>query len=241
MDGPATQTRDLIWLERVVPASRRYADPYCSRAAGLADRTAGGGAFRIAELGFGTGLNLLAAWKLWLERPPPPRAFQARYKEVPDKVRDGAARGGAAALEYASFEAHPMTAADMARAHRPWPELAPLSRALTAAWRPGGARCDARLDGLDLSVIFGDARRTVPAWTGAADVWFLDGFAPARNPEMWTDCLMRAVFARTAPGGAAVTYSAAGAVRRALASAGFDVDRRPGFAGKRHMTLARRP
>jgi len=93
--------------------------------------------------------------------------------------------------------------------------------------------------GITLSVEVGDARQTVPAWEGRADAWFLDGFAPARNPELWEEALMQAVAARTAPGGTCATYSAAGAVRRALDAAGFAVERRPGFGRKRHMTAGR--
>jgi tRNA U34 5-methylaminomethyl-2-thiouridine-forming methyltransferase MnmC len=73
-----------------------------------------------------------------------------------------------------------------------------------------------------------------------ADAWFLDGFAPARNPEMWEPALLRAVCERTAPGGTVATYSAAGAVRRTLAGAGLSVVRVQGFDTKRHMTVGHR-
>ncbi len=125
----------------------------------------------------------------------------------------------------------------MARALAPWPELAPLAASLLAAWRTGAR--EIRLPGLCLRVVEGDARATVPAWTDAADAWFLDGFSPARNPEMWEPGLLAAVAARTAPGGTCATYSAAGAMRADLARAGFDVTRAPGFGAKRHMTRGR--
>jgi tRNA U34 5-methylaminomethyl-2-thiouridine-forming methyltransferase MnmC len=89
-------------------------------------------------------------------------------------------------------------------------------------------------------MIVGDARETVPAWDGPAEAWFLDGFAPARNPELWEPALLAAVAARTVPGGTCATYSAAGAMRRALAAAGFAVERRPGYGRKRHMTQGMR-
>lgn len=92
-----------------------------------------------------------------------------------------------------------------------------------------------------LDLVIGDARETVPAWNGSADAWFLDGFAPARNPELWEPALITEVFRHTRPGGTAATYTAAGAVRRALAETGFEVWRGPGFGRKRHMTHARRP
>ncbi len=88
-------------------------------------------------------------------------------------------------------------------------------------------------------MILGDARETLPAWQGRADAWFLDGFSPAKNPELWGDALMRAVADHTAPGGSAASYTAAGFVRRGLEAAGFSVARRPGFGRKRHMTVAR--
>ena len=81
-----------------------------------------------------------------------------------------------------------------------------------------------------------DAAEAVANWGGKADAWFLDGFAPSRNPGMWSDALLADVAARTAPGGRAATYSVAGHVRRGLAAGGFTVERMPGFAGKRHMS-----
>ncbi len=76
---------------------------------------------------------------------------------------------------------------------------------------------------------------------GRADAWFLDGFAPARNPELWEPALMAEVARHTAPGGSFATYTAAGAVRRALADAGFAVERLPGHGRKRHMSRGRLP
>ena len=95
------------------------------------------------------------------------------------------------------------------------------------------------LPGLELEVIAGDARDTLPAWGGRADAWFLDGFSPARNPELWEPALLASVAARSTPGATAATYSAAGHVRRALAAAGFTVTRTAGHGAKRHMTRAR--
>ncbi|SET40935.1 tRNA (5-methylaminomethyl-2-thiouridine)(34)-methyltransferase MnmD [Oceanicella actignis] len=220
---------DLEWRGDT-PTSRRFADPYYSPLDGLAEArhvflegadltarmAAAPGGLHVAELGFGVGLNLLAAWRLHL-------------------------RAGKGTLRFTSFEAHPLPAEVMARAHARWPELADLSRALCAAWRPEGEAVRAALPGLALEVRLGDARALVPRAGFEADVWFLDGFAPARNPQMWEPALMRAVFEACRPGGAAVTYSAAGAVRRALAAAGFEVRKRPGFARKREMLVALKP
>jgi tRNA U34 5-methylaminomethyl-2-thiouridine-forming methyltransferase MnmC len=221
MDGIGTQNADVIWRDGDVPASRRFDDPYFSRTDGLAEARhvflAGNGlperfrpGFHVAELGFGSGLNALAAATAWTQAGLP------------------------GALRLTSFEAWPLEAADMARALARWPELAPLAEPLLAAWG-AGARSIA-LPGLDLEVIEGDARETLPAWTGRVDAFFLDGFAPARNPELWEPALMAQVARHTAPGGTFATYSAAGGVRDALAAAGFDVTRAPGFGAKKHMS-----
>ena len=222
--GPAAKIR---WEDGDVPVSIRFDDAYYSRQDGLAetmhvfldgnrlaDRFAGVLRFSIAELGFGTGLNALAAAALWRRTAP-----------------------AGARLSYTAFELYPMDRAGMARALAAWTELAGLAQTLLAAWP---APCIA-LPGMDLHVIQGDARQTVSGWVGSVDAWFLDGFAPARNPEMWQPELLRAVHDRTRPGGSFATYSAAGHVRRGLVAAGFRVVRRPGFGRKREMLTGIRP
>jgi len=227
MTAKARETT-LDWRPGDVPVSRCYGDPYFSKTDGLAEsrqvflagtglaaRFLGACGARVAELGFGTGLNCVATWMLWQHSAAP-----------------------GAALDYTAFEIAPLSAGEMRRALGSWPEIAPQAEMLTAAWSGPGRYV---LPGLRLSVIPGDARATLPAWSGCADAWFLDGFAPAKNPELWEPELIRAVFARTAPGGRLATYSAAGHVRRSLAAAGFSVEKRPGFAAKREMLAAWRP
>lgn len=211
----------LDWRDGIVPVSRRFDDPYFSLADGLAETRHvfldGNGlparlrdGFRVAELGFGTGLNLLALWLCW--------------QSV----------GAPGVVWFTSFEAYPLTAEEMARALAAFPEAAAVAGPLLAQWA-AGAR-EIALPGLRAEVIVGDARARLPDWAGVADAWFLDGFSPAKNPELWSDDLMRAVAAHTAPGGTFATYTAAGHVRRALAGAGFAVERRAGHGRKRHMT-----
>jgi tRNA U34 5-methylaminomethyl-2-thiouridine-forming methyltransferase MnmC len=130
-----------------------------------------------------------------------------------------------------------MPAEAMAASLAAFPGVAELAAPLVAAWTRGERRI--RLDALDLAVVEGDARETLPRWGGSADAWFLDGFAPARNPELWEPALFAEVARHTRPGATAATYSAAGRVRRALAAAGFTVERAPGHGRKRHMTMAR--
>jgi len=227
MAAPDHQPPDIAWQAGDVPVSRAYDDPYYSAVDGLAESRhvflAGNALperfrrrprFAIAELGFGTGLNFLAAWDAWRGTAP-----------------------ACATLEFTSFEIAPIAAPDMARALARWPDLAPLADTMIGALTVDS---EIALPGARLRVVTGDARETVPACHLAADAWFLDGFAPARNPSMWEPALLSAVFSRTVPGGTAATYSAAGAVRRALAEAGFRVEKRSGFGRKRDMVVARR-
>ena len=176
----------------------------------LTDRYFSG--FQIAELGFGTGLNCVTALQLW-------RSL-----------------GISGPLKFTSFEAFPLTPDQMRTALAGFSEIAEDTALLLDAFDP--ASLSVRTDALHLDVITGDARETLPCWEGAADAWFLDGFSPARNPELWEDALLAEVAGHTRPGGTAATYSAAGHIRRGLEKAGFQVERRPGYGRKRHMTVA---
>ncbi len=207
-----------------IPVSSRFDDPYYSLDNGLAEtrhvflagndlpaRFSAG--FHIAELGFGTGLNLVASWLCWREA------------------------GQAGPLKFTSFEAFPMDPEDALRALGDFPEAAELAPDIAALLADPSTPLIR--DDLEMHLIVGDARDTVPNWRGLADAWFLDGFAPAKNPELWEPSLLQAVTAHTAPGGTFATYTAAGAIRRALDEAGFDVSRIPGFGRKRHMTVGK--
>ncbi len=92
-----------------------------------------------------------------------------------------------------------------------------------------------------LEIVAGDVRETLPAWGGRVDAWFLDGFAPAKNPEMWGEDVLRAVADRMVPGGTLATYSAAGFVRRALAEAGLEVSGCPIWPQAAHDLRAETP
>jgi tRNA U34 5-methylaminomethyl-2-thiouridine-forming methyltransferase MnmC len=219
-DHPDTPQTALTWRDEIVPVSTRFDDPYFSLNDGLAETRhvflAGNDlparfkpSFHIAELGFGTGLNMLAALMAWR------------------------ATGVAGPLRYTSFEAYPLKAPDIARALRAFPEALAVASPFLAQWGAGQTRL--AFDGLEAEIIVGDANQTLPGWAGTADAWFLDGFSPAKNPELWSDDLMAQVARHTAAGGTFATYTAAGHVRRALAP-GFAVSRLPGHGCKRHMT-----
>ncbi|MBC2837539.1 tRNA (5-methylaminomethyl-2-thiouridine)(34)-methyltransferase MnmD [Paragemmobacter straminiformis] len=215
----------VAWKDGVIPVSTRFDDPYFSLADGLAetrhvflagnglpDRLADG--FHVAELGFGTGLNLLALLIAWTQT---------------------GRRGG---LRYTSFEAYPLPATDIARALRHFPEAHAVAGPFLSQWdnAPAGGVKRIALAGIEAQVILGDARDTLPAWQGRADAWFLDGFSPAKNPELWSPEIMAEVGRHTAAGGSFATYTAAGHVRRSLEAAGFAVTRQAGHGRKRHMT-----
>jgi tRNA U34 5-methylaminomethyl-2-thiouridine-forming methyltransferase MnmC len=212
---------ELSWRDGVIPVATRFDDPYFSLAGGL-DETRhvfldGNGlpgrfrdGFQIAELGFGTGLNLLATVL---------------------------AHEHAGHVHYTSFEAFPLPADDIARALGAFLDLARIAPEFLRQVASGATRL--HFPNLTATLVLGDARDTLPRWEGRADAWFLDGFSPAKNPELWSPDLMAEVARHTAPGGTFATYTAAGHVRRALADAGFAVERRPGFGRKRHMTVGR--
>lgn len=129
-----------------------------------------------------------------------------------------------------------MAATDMARALQPF-DL-PQTDALVSQWATqSGLKRHIELKGVIAEIIIGDARETLAQWDGQADAWFLDGFAPARNPELWNESLMAQIGQHTAPGGTVATYTAAGHVRRALDAGGFEITRVPGFGRKKHMTV----
>ncbi len=224
----------LTWGEDGLPRSGLYGDVYFSSDDGLAEARAvflaGAGlpdawrdreSFVVGELGFGTGLNIAALLDLWRRERPP---------------------GGR--LHVFSIERHPLAVEDAARALARWPELEPVASSLLAAW-PRRARGFHRLDLPDLNAVIDlavmDAAEALAQWSGRADAWFLDGFAPAANPAMWRQEVLDLVAARSAPGARVATFTVAGAVRRGLQAAGFAVEKRPGFGRKRERLEASMP
>lgn len=222
----------LLWTEDGAPQSGRFGDVYFSREDGLAETRAvflagcglpeawsGRQRFTVAELGFGTGLNIAALLDLWR--------------------REGPADGR---LHIFSVEGFPLTRDEAERALSAWPELADAAGALLAAWpapTPGLHRLDLPGFNATLDLAVGEVEQALAQWSGAADAWFLDGFAPSTNPGMWSDAVMDGIAARSAPGARVATFTVAGAVRRGLAERGFAVEKRPGHGRKRERLEAR--
>ncbi|WP_269583119.1 tRNA (5-methylaminomethyl-2-thiouridine)(34)-methyltransferase MnmD [Roseibium sp. Sym1] len=238
----STNAPDLEWLDGDVPRAEGFGDTYFSRAGGLAEtrhvflagnrlpeRFVDRRQFVIAEFGFGTGLNFLTTLD----------ALQ-RIENPPE-------------LTFVSFELYPMTADQLVRALGAFPDLQDLAVELVGSWapRPGWNRLE--VAGATLRLGIGDARELIGDLAASAggrsangpsiapvDAWFLDGFSPARNPELWDADLLTAAASLTAADGTLATYTAAGWVRRNLQAAGFDIEKVPGFAGKREMVIGRK-
>jgi tRNA 5-methylaminomethyl-2-thiouridine biosynthesis bifunctional protein len=220
------------------PFSPRFGDVYFSAESGLGEsehvflagndlaarfaKLAPGETFTLGETGFGTGLNFLATWRLFEALAP-----------------------AGAQLDYFGIEAHPLETAEWAAALAPFPPLAPFVRQLAARWRrrvPGWNRWHFAQGRVRLTLAWEDVLKALSGLPdGAMDAWFLDGFAPAKNPEMWSAAVCRELARASRPGATLATYTAAGWVRRNLAAAGFAVEKRRGFGRKREMTVGRKP
>ena len=204
----------IDWRDGGVPISTRFDDPYFSLAGGLDE----------ARHVFLDGNGLPARLR--------PGFHVAELGFGTGLNCLALAQVAAMPVTMTSFEGWPMSLAQLERAHAAFPELADLSAQLRAGW----GRDVIRVGMVELRLVIGDVAQTLPGWPGRADAWFLDGFSPAKNPRMWDEGIMAHVGRCTAPGGSFATYTAAGAVRRALTRAGFAVERRPGFGRKRHMS-----
>jgi tRNA 5-methylaminomethyl-2-thiouridine biosynthesis bifunctional protein len=185
---------------------------------GLPQRWQGRTRFVILETGFGLGHNFLAAWAAWRDDP-------ARCER----------------LHFVSLEKHPLARDDLQRAlaRAPWPHLA---RELIDAWpalTPNLHRLDFESGRVRLQLAFGEAAVVARELVADVDAFFLDGFAPARNADMWSPPLFAALARLAARDATAATWSAARAVRDGLTKAGFEVRAAPGPGPKRDITLAR--
>jgi tRNA 5-methylaminomethyl-2-thiouridine biosynthesis bifunctional protein len=221
----------IDWDDQGRPHSRAFDDVYFSLEAGLAEtryvfleqnRLAerfaalpAGGCLVIGETGFGTGLNFLSAWQLFESHAHP----QAR-------------------LEYLSVEKYPLTPADLRRALALWPTLAPCAEPLLeqyVAVHAGFQRLELAQGRVSLTLLIGDALEQLPQLDAEVDAWFLDGFNPAKNPDMWTPELFAQLARLSRQGTTLGTFTSTGWVRRGLAAAGFKMKRVAGIGHKWHI------
>src|SRR6266850_7321697 len=213
------------------PYSEAFGDVYHSAAGGveqarfvflngnqLPTRWGGRERFVILETGFGLGLNFLATWQAWRRDP-------ARCRS----------------LHFVSVEKHPYSVQDLRTLHEQYPEVKEEAAQLHSVWPvlvPGGHRLVFEGGAVILTVFFADIK-VVRDLRLAADAIYLDGFAPAKNPDMWSHQTLRAVSRLAAPGATAATWSVAASVRAALEETGFEVEKQPGFGFKKEMLCAR--
>ena len=223
-----TRHAQIDWDEQGNPHSRAFSDVYFSTESGLEEtrhvflvqndlRTRftalpAGDRLVIGETGFGTGLNFLCAWQLFQECAHP----EAR-------------------LHFVSVEKFPLSRADLQRALALWPELKAFAEPLLdqyIAVHEGFQRLIFDEGRVTLTLLIGDALHMLPQLDGQIDAWFLDGFAPAKNPEMWTPELFAELARLSAPEASIGTFTSTGWVRRALNAAGFKMKRVPGIGHK---------
>lgn len=214
--GPRARTADDVYFSAEDGLAETRA--VFLRGAGFPERFLGQTVTVVGELGFGTGLNFLALWALFRATAP-----------------------AAARLHFVSVEGYPIRLADAAKALAAFPELADLADALISEWPAPLTGPHRRVfdDGrVTLTVFQDEAEAALSQMAFHADAWFLDGFAPAKNPEMWTHTLFDQLARLSKPGAPAATFTVAGRVRRGLAAAGFDVAKKPGFGLKRERLEA---
>jgi tRNA 5-methylaminomethyl-2-thiouridine biosynthesis bifunctional protein len=221
----------LDWDAEGQPLSRTFGDVYFSRTCGIAEtghvflngndlprrmsNLTPHGRLCIGETGFGTGLNFLCAWRLFEQQAHP-----------------------SARLHFVSVEKFPLSQTDLERALALWPELTHYSDALRAQYRcihPGFQRLVFAGGRVTLTLLVGDVLEVLPELDARMDAWFLDGFSPARNPQMWNAEVFAQLARLSAPGASLATFTSAGFVRRGLQDAGFAMRKTPGFGKKWEM------
>jgi len=235
----------------MVPVSGEFGDVYFSHADGLAEtrhvflehnqlserlaHLAPKQCFTIAELGFGTGLNLLATWQLWRQ------------------LRDTNPQLATARLHFITTEKFPIPLADLTQILALWgeraPELMAFIKPLLAEYPPliaGCHRLSFSYDNLTVDMWLGDAAESLSKLaldhsnqhTPYIDAWFLDGFAPSCNSTLWADSIFAQMQRLSRPHTTAATYSCAGIVKRGLREHGFHIKKVRGFGRKREMLTA---
>ncbi|SNZ07700.1 tRNA (5-methylaminomethyl-2-thiouridine)(34)-methyltransferase MnmD [Cohaesibacter gelatinilyticus] len=255
---------ELSWLDNLTPISTRFDDSYYSRQNGLEETRyvfiEGNGLPEkwkkqkypiIGELGFGTGLNFLATWQAYMHHQNSSTKISLN-KLHEDNIADCAQEDGADVissdqyLTFCSFEKYPMSADELTKALSPWSELKPFSEVLISQWQNlmQGWNCLA-FEQAYLYLFIGDAHdglQSLPKeLSGQIEAWYLDGFNPKTNPDLWALPLLKTLLESSQQGATFATYTAAGWVRRNLQEVGFVVSKRKGFGHKRDMCFGIKP
>lgn len=231
---------DLDWITQdgvEIPVSKQFGDVYFSKANGLAEtrhvflqgnelaerlaQLQSHQYFCVGETGFGTGLNILALWQLWQQCRP----------------------NNHSRLHVISVEKFPLSRDDLQRALKAWPELSHLASQLIDQYPPALPGCH--------RLVFAGERFSIDLWLGDAadclpeiqtshpvDAWFMDGFAPKCNPELWQDNILKHLIRLSGPGTTFASFSVAGVVKQGLRQFGIKVTRPAGFGRKREMLKA---
>jgi len=236
-------TARLHWHADDTPTASQFDDIYYSGLRGLEEsryvflqhnqlqqrwqQLTTGDSFTIVETGFGTGLNFLAAWQLWQQQAPQ-----------------------GARLHFISVEKHPLTRKDLQRALSVWAELTPLSDQLIKQYptlTPGQHCLSFEHGAVNLTLLLGEAKTSLeqlrdsdhPQWSKLRsfqiDCWFLDGFAPSKNPDLWNDTIYALLADLSCEHTTIATFTAVGSVRRSLSAHGFTMEKAKGFGKKREM------
>jgi tRNA 5-methylaminomethyl-2-thiouridine biosynthesis bifunctional protein len=230
---------NLEWNEVGTPVSDQFDDVYFSNVNGLEEaryvflqqnnlpirwHETTQKRFTIGETGFGTGLNFLAVWH-WFDE------FRKQNPKSPLQ-----------SLHFISFEKYPLSKSDLIKAHQSWPELARYAKALQQHYPIAVPECHRIIldeGAVTLDLWFGDIKDCLPKVPtpkqGIIDTWFLDGFAPSKNPEMWRQSLFHGMAQLAKQACSCATFTAAGFVRRGLIEAGFEMKKVKGFGTKREM------
>lgn len=219
----------LDWSRPETPAAADFGDIYFSVDGGLRESQnvflaacdlpnawLSSQIYTIGELGFGTGLNFLATWQLWEKTSGPGH------------------------LHFVSVEKYPFSTAQLTKALQHFPQISDLTTRLIDLW-PGRVKGLHRLElapNVTLTLVHDDIEAALSSLSATVDAWYLDGFSPSKNPDMWSPKIIKTIAQHSRDGTRLASFTVAGSVRQALTDAGFEVSKKKGFGRKRHRLEA---